>query len=329
MIARSPFQDYRAPAFYMVTMTTHGRRPWFGVCADNRCVLNEDGWLVRDLWLRIARDYPQIEVSTLCIMPDHLHGIVRVKERLEKPVGVALRAFKSQATGTFRKKYDDKNLTLWNEGYNDRCVWRSGALAAFTRYLLDNPRRYCLKKANPDLFRRIEHLSHPCLPPPLPLSSSSVGVHADTGFSVGVHADTGTTWTGYGNLFLLDKPEKRAVRVSRSATPAQIEAQKKNVLAEAANGVVAVSPFISPGEREIAKAILDAEKGDVILLKPDGFPPLFKPKGRFFDLCVAGRLLILSSMPAPAEGAPPPALTREVCLQMNAACEHIAFHSAA
>ena len=283
----------------MVTMTTRERRPWFGVCADNRCTLNEDGRLVHDLWHAIARDYPKIAVTTLCIMPDHLHGIVHVRERLEKPMGVAIRAFKSQATSAFRAKHNNPSLALWNPGYNDRCVWRPGSLARFTRYIMDNPRRYCLKKAHPDLFRKAASLRHACLP-------------------------AGETWNAYGNLFLLDKPEKLAVRVPRKATTLEIAALRDEVLAEVAAGVVVVSPFISPGEREIAKAILSAEKGDVILMKPDGFPPLFKPNGRFFDLCVAGRLLILSSAPPAAENAPPPPLTREICLRMNAACECIA-----
>ncbi len=43
MIARSPFQDYRAPAFYMVTITTHKRRAHFAVCANNRSKLTPDG----------------------------------------------------------------------------------------------------------------------------------------------------------------------------------------------------------------------------------------------------------------------------------------------
>jgi len=120
-------RDYRAPAFYMVTMTTHGRRPWFGVCADNRCTLNRDGWLVHDLWRAITRDYPQIEVSTLCIMPDHLHGILRASEWMEKPVGVAIRAFKSQVTSALRKKYNNPELVLCAHLI---CAWQ-GACSFF------------------------------------------------------------------------------------------------------------------------------------------------------------------------------------------------------
>jgi len=168
---------------------------------------------------------------------------------------------------------------------------------------MDNPRRHCLKKANPHLFHTVANLQHPALP-------------------------SGQSWSGYGNRFLLDRPEKRAIRVSRKASPAEIATLRDEVLAEAAQGVVIVSPFISLGEKEIAKAILTASAGDVILMKHDGFPPLFKPQGRYFDLCVQGRLLIISSgsFRVHAENSVatlPAALTRETCLMMNAACAHI------
>lgn len=51
MLRRCFNHDYRDPFFYMVTVTTHERRPWFGVCKDNACVLNADGWLTRETCL--------------------------------------------------------------------------------------------------------------------------------------------------------------------------------------------------------------------------------------------------------------------------------------
>jgi len=60
---RFPGRDYRQPAFYMITMTAHDRRPWFASCADNRSTLTEDGHLVYARWQRIARDYPQCGAS--------------------------------------------------------------------------------------------------------------------------------------------------------------------------------------------------------------------------------------------------------------------------
>ena len=109
---RNRFQDYRAPAFYMITMTVLDRRPLFATCTGNRSLLNENGWLAYNLWHAMPESYPELATSTLVIMPDHLHGIVRVRERMAQSVGVPLRAFKSQVTSALRKKYSDHELNV-------------------------------------------------------------------------------------------------------------------------------------------------------------------------------------------------------------------------
>lgn len=292
---RFPTRDYRQPAFYMITMTALDRRPRFATCAENRTTLTEDGQLVYDLWHRIAKDYPQISLSALVIMPDHLHGIVRVTEHMDKPIGVPLRAFKSQVTVALRKRNANPDLQIWAPGYHDWAVWRRGSLNAYIHYIRDNPRRFCLRKAHPDLFRRVNDLRHDRLP-------------------------SDETWTGYGNLFLLDKPELYALQVSRRIAPETLETVQAEMLDRVRNDGVLVSPFISPGEKDIARAALDAG-GAVILMKPDGFPPCFKPHGKYFDLCQQGRLLILACRP-PATAATP--VIRDLCLAMNRWCQQIA-----
>ena len=96
---------------------------------------------------------------------------------------------------------------------------------------------------------------------------------------------------------------------------------KSEILKEVAGGAVIISPFISPGEKEIALSILNADYGDVILMNPNGLGPCFRPKGKYFDLCAKGRLLILSAFPYTAQETP---LTKEVCERMNAWCQTIA-----
>ncbi|NLE66080.1 MAG: hypothetical protein GX608_01500 [Lentisphaerae bacterium] len=292
---RYPGRDYRIPAFYLITMTSLNRKPLFATCENGKSTLNKDGWLVYDLWHRMETDYPAIETSTLVIMPDHLHGLVRVKERMDKPVGVPLRAFKSQVTSSLRKRYGNPELRVWTPGYHDLAVWRKGSLSAYIHYMIDNPRRYCLKKANPDLFSRVNNLRHPRLP-------------------------QGETWSGYGNMFLLDKPALRSLAVSRTVLAARIAELRAETIEWAQGGGVIVSPFISPGEKDMARALLDAG-GSMILLKPDGLCPFFKPHGRYFDLCLEGRLLVLSCRPCTPAAA---ALTRELCLAMNRWCAEIA-----
>jgi hypothetical protein len=96
---------------------------------------------------------------------------------------------------------------------------------------------------------------------------------------------------------------------------------KTEILREAAQGVVIVSPFISPGEKEIAFAILEASAGAVIVLKSVPFPPLYKPKGKYFDLCCESRLLIL------LPGIEEEKISRETCLFLNHCAEQLAMNA--
>jgi len=69
MLRRCFNHDYRDPFFYMITITTHQRRPWFGVCENNACTLSADGLLVRDLWYRTPHDTPLLISSYPVLWP--------------------------------------------------------------------------------------------------------------------------------------------------------------------------------------------------------------------------------------------------------------------
>jgi REP element-mobilizing transposase RayT len=295
---RAFFQDYRQPWFYMVTMTTLHRLPLFGVCQNNTVELSQEGEIARALLRALPQTYPQLEIQSHIFMPDHLHCIFHVTEHMPQPLGVPIRAFKSQVTSALRKKTGNFALQVWNPGYHDAIVVRKGALAAFANYIRDNPRRYCLKKANPELFTTVNNLRHARLPPLPPRER----------------------WQGYVNLFLLDKPLLLNVRVSRRATPAELETIKERVREALREGTVIVSPFISPGEKAVAEMVLGMSTGELIVMKPAGFPPCYRPGGRYFNLCAQGRLLILSAF---AHTPKPSELTRERCLAMNTWCENI------
>jgi hypothetical protein len=222
-------------------------------------------------------------------MPDHIHGIVYVKEPLPKPVGQTIRGFKSGVTSELRKHLANPTLEVWEEGYHDRVIMRSDTLRAERHYIHDNPRRYCLRKANPEMFVRVNRLEHSRLP-------------------------TGMDWAGFGNLFLLDKPEMMAVQVSRSVSGSELAVHRAEALEQAWRGAVMVSPFISPGEKEVAHAVMDQVYGSLILIRSEGFPPLYKPAGVYFDLCAQGRLLVLSPFTYTGRKQE---LTRQRCLEMN------------
>ncbi len=282
--------DYRRVGFYMITMVAGNRRRLFGECRDSRVFLSQAGEVVKRRWHEIPQHRPEIEASTMQVMPDHLHGILYVKKLLEKPVGNTIRGFASGITSELRKTAGDPTLKVWEKGYHDRVIMNSATLRAERNYIRDNPRRYCLKKAHPDLFVRVNQLSHARLP-------------------------AGEAWAGFGNLFLIERPELLPVQVSRGASPDELLELQAQVAERTADGAVMVSPFISPGEKEIAKMVMQQEYGSLILIRPEGFPPLYKPSGAYFDLCAQGRLLVLTAFPYTGRKQ---TLTRDCCLRMNA-----------
>jgi len=295
------WHDYKRPGFYMITLSTAPRRPLFGRCLNNQTELSPEGLVACSHWRQIAEREPRIETPLLVIMPDHLHGIIFVKETLEQSVGSSIRGFKSGVTSELRKLKDDPSFQVWEPRYHQVISLNRDTLQACKRYIRDNPRRYCLKKAHPDLFVRLENLDRPCLPKvPSPLK-----------------------WVGFGNPFLLEAPVLRAIQVSRSITEEALSDLRAEIREASEMGAVCVSPFIFPGEQAIVEDVVRSPKGRVIVLKQGGFPPMYKPGTRYFDLCAQGRVLILSPYPYTTTQ---PKLSRERCLEMNGMVAHICKH---
>ena len=114
MLRRCVGHDYTGRQIYMITMVTEGRRPLFGEvvgksevpmgCADEPHIeLSELGKRVADEWWAASVHHPEIEVVALQMMPDHLHGILFVREKMEKPLGMALRGFKQSCNKHYRE----------------------------------------------------------------------------------------------------------------------------------------------------------------------------------------------------------------------------------
>ena len=108
MKRRCPWHDYRKKGTYMLTLVVEGRVPLFGELKGNaeaplgspdapRVEYSELGrTILRDEICKINKFYPQVEVWKVCIMPEHIHMIVRVKEDLpeKKHLGMVVAGFK-------------------------------------------------------------------------------------------------------------------------------------------------------------------------------------------------------------------------------------------
>lgn len=106
--------DYTERRMYMVTMVTEGRKPLFGrVTGRSEAIepsaeaphieLSPLGEAVEQIWQTIGIHHPKVQVVALQMMPDHLHAILFVKERLEKPLGKVLLGVKQACNQVFRE----------------------------------------------------------------------------------------------------------------------------------------------------------------------------------------------------------------------------------
>lgn len=286
MIRRREGHDYLGRRMYLITMTVEGRRPLLGAVVGNpnvghgapeapRMELSQLGKAVEKCWMEISEHYPQVEVLALQLMPDHLHSIIFVKEKMPQHLGQVIKGFKIATNRVYKQVCSAAILSqptvpnrkqgmLWSIGYTDGILDRRGQLDNWFNYLRDNPRRLLMKRSCPEFFR------------------------VQRSIKVGEFE-----FSAIGNRFLLSHPFRLQVQCSRSLSEEQIEMRKRFFLEKARCGAVLVSPSISPGEKAVMRAAFDAGF-PLIILQENGFTEMTKPAGSRFDACAEGRLLILS-----------------------------------
>jgi REP element-mobilizing transposase RayT len=318
MLRRCVGHDYTGRQIYMITMVTEGRRPLFGeLCGRSDgetgtpeasgIKLSALGMCVEKEWWGIPHYYPQIEILAIQMMPDHFHGILFVKEQMEKDLSTVMRGFKtgcnrayrelvlglspvqyvatqSQQTEQARKRDDRQQGLLFARGFNDKLLLQEGQLERWQQYLADNPRRLLMKREHPDLFR------------------------VQRGLNV-----AGYSFSAIGNRFLLDRPVLVQVQCSRGLTQAEIDRKTRECLTLARQGAVMVSPSISPGEKAVMGAVYK-EGLPIIYLQENGLTDLAKPGGKRMEACSRGQLLILAPWEHHNERT---TIKRGQCLNLN------------
>lgn len=348
MKRRTPFHDYRAKGTYMLTLVIEGRKPLLGKLQGDgfahegtadapRVELSPLGKAIRDVEIKkVSAFYPMVEVWKLCIMPDHLHLIVRVKEDMPagKHLGQVVSGFKAGCSRAWWLLSEGKpcgepqgavgmvtgrgvavpdgppsgsalssasassvpsavpvRSVLFERGYCDKILLREGQLENWKRYLDENPRRLAIKRQRPEYFTVVQQV---------PIGEWSCQM--------------------VGNRYLLAYPEKAAVIVHRAYSDKEFAEWKQKWLALGENGGVLVGAAISPREKEVMREAMDRGYR-LIVLRENGFPPLYKPVGESFSACSQGTLLQISPWEYHMNRK---TISREQCLQLNRLAELIA-----
>lgn len=296
--------DYLGKGVYLITIVLNDRsRPILGRLREDQPMieLTELGRRIDAHFRRIPDFAPEIEVLGLQVMPEHLHGVLRVTRRMKKKLGEQLRGFKIGATkiarelgffainGEVRKGEAARGQGLFADGFTDTILFDEAAIENALNYVADNPRRLWVKRQHPELFRVLRDIAWESPEDHRVFHFSAIGNRELLNASRILQVQCSRHYFEYardlqGNLLKGEPP--------RVQTP-EFEEKCENLLAAAAHGVVLVSPCISHGEREIARRAHQMG-AKVITLANKGSNPLYKPGGRLFDPCADGKLLMLA-----------------------------------
>ena len=178
----------------------------------------------------------------------------------------------------------------------------SRQLKAVRRYIKLNPARAIWKARHPDLFICYRAIK-----------SERFAAFAPRRFDA------------IGALPILGSPFLFHVRLTLKKTVAEHEAAIQEIVEKARHGMVPVSGFISPGEKEALRRLKAEPSARFVKLLPHALPARYDPSAEDSREIAAGRLVILSAFPdTPAIASPAmkrdPAAShrfRQNCLAMN------------
>ena len=315
-LRRKEDHDYNSPSIYLITVSTVDHQRLLGTLVGDtadeaKIVPTTLGNSVINLFKGIEayvseKTGCQIQILQYQLMPDHFHGIIHVKEPLPSSLplgriigrwkGACSRAYWASASSSSSDNRP-KFSSLFSDGFNDRVLNRQGQLQHWITYLRNNPRRLWIKYHFPDRYRKKHE------------------------FAAG---KSRYRYTAMGESFLVTYPERVQVRCHRNLSDAEIREEVAHYMELARNGVVLVSPFISPGEKAVYEACY-AERLKMIRIINRGIDGQFKfPPGRDLEGCYEGFLLVLAPY---MEGSPQTAevrISRAQCLNLNAFAEDLA-----
>ncbi len=244
-------------------------------------------------------------IDCFVIMPDHIHLLIRIKDtgdqmplgsyvyQLMKALAVEYWCRTGQAemaadgaggmvpdgAGTAKRGARGESLAgavssapispIFERSWHDWIVKKDGQLAAFTRYIKENPERAWLRQRNRRFFGAARKVSF-----------------------------LGREWFAYGNIAILDLPVLLAVKGHRATKPGSPEWEAHvEACGRIGPGGAGVGTFMSPLEKECGNAIAKAD-GKWVVLSPEGFGERWHPPREKERFCAEGRMLFLSLWPS-------------------------------
>lgn len=136
--------DYASAGAYYVTIVAWQRECLFGEVVNGEMILSTFGLVAKQQWEKLPKRFPNIELGTHMIMPNHMHGILEIingrgtagnrngldgessrraptQERFQKPVmgsiPTIIRSYKSAVSYRINLMRGTEGVPVWQRNY--------------------------------------------------------------------------------------------------------------------------------------------------------------------------------------------------------------------
>jgi len=158
--------DYARSGNYFLTICAFQMRFLFGKMEGNAVLLNVIGRIALDCWRDLPNHFSRLEIHPFVIMPNHVHGILGIKdghgcpvplqgpasEHFQHPtagsIPTIVRSFKSEVTYLARRYLQRPSLQVWQSNYFERVLRDGDEFSNATRYAFENPMMWRIDRAN-------------------------------------------------------------------------------------------------------------------------------------------------------------------------------------
>jgi putative transposase len=109
--------NYDSIGIYFVTICTNNNENTFGRIENKKVILNNFGLIAQDEWIRTPQIRTNVALDAFIIMPDHLHGIIKILPAVGATGSVAHKKSKNARININPIK-NEKSISISNKEIN-------------------------------------------------------------------------------------------------------------------------------------------------------------------------------------------------------------------